>query len=81
MSRTLEVLELFAEAHHLVDRHEAHSPHAGGLALVRRAWRLRQAERGECRSCRRPALAGRRYCDVHRRKSIERAMRSQGRAA
>jgi hypothetical protein len=81
VSRMLEVLELFAEASGLVDRGVSHHPQAGGLEGYRVAWRERQVERGECRSCRRPSLEGRRYCAVHRARNIARALAAKARRA
>ena len=86
-STAVEVLELFAEVHHLADWRVSHAPAAGGLEAARRAWRDRQEERGLCRSCKRPARPGRRYCTVHladaaaRASAWQRENRERSRAA
>lgn len=78
--RQIEILELFAEAHHLFLWRA--STESGGLEALRRDYRRRQASRGLCVSCPRPAVTkpGRwSLCHVHVEHGRERARRFQAR--
>lgn len=78
----LEILEEFAEA----SGYGAHEPPSyalvpsGGIEASKIAWRMKQAERGLCRYCTRPAIEvdGKQLtaCHVHREERAEAAMRS-----
>lgn len=52
-----------------------------GLEAIRKAWRDRQRIRGECRSCRSPAVNGRRSCARHLLANKLRALDAKARAA
>lgn len=65
------ILREFTEVQHFVERRVA--TEEAGLEALRKAWRERQAKRGECRSCRRPADPGSKSCRKHREENAARA--------
>ncbi len=82
MFSVVEILEEFVEAARIgvIDPFsEAEGKVSPPLESIRRAYRARNHDRGQCRSCPRPAAPGRASCSKHLEKANARARASQAR--